>query len=72
MKRYVINYTFDEHDSRYVAVCPQFFGFIAYYDTFEQLKKGCLKLLKIYVGKEDVSGVDVVFVEKSLEFGTLV
>ena len=63
MKKYVINYSFDENDNMYVAVCPEFFGFIAYYKNLEDLKKGCIKLLKVYSKQKEITSKNIDFEE---------
>lgn len=63
VKRYTILFGFDDVDGKFVAVCPEFFGFIAYYDTFEELKRKTIKLLKVYAKNEELTGKDVDFAE---------
>lgn len=58
--KYVINYSFDEKDGRFVAVCPEFVGFIIYCDTVEALKKECVRILKAYT-KNPNAGKDIEF-----------
>lgn len=66
MKKYTINYSYDEEDKRYVAVCPEFVGFILYCDTLEKLKTTSLIVLRSYT-KKDTSAINVEFVEKEQE-----
>ena len=63
-RSYTINYSFDEQDNKFVAVCPDFFGFILYCDDLIQLKKNCLKVLKVYTKDMSLSGRNLNFVEK--------
>lgn len=68
MKKYLINFGYDAVEDMFVAVCPEFFGFIAYYKNIEELKKGCLKLLKIYANDKEISPKSIEFAEqKELE-----
>lgn len=63
MSKYVIKYSFDKKDNRFVGVCPELFGFIVYADTEEQLKKSCVKVLRIHKMNPDISGKDINFVD---------
>ena len=70
MKKYIVKCFYDEVDDKYVAVCPQFFGFIAYFENLSLLKKNCVKLLKVYSGNEDITGNKIQYVEQqTLEMG---
>ena len=67
MKKYIINYSFDTKDNRYVAVCPNFLGFILYCDTLDEMKRTSLKVLKNYTRNESIDGKQVFFVEQTQE-----
>lgn len=67
MKKYLVRYTFDEEDGLYVAVCPEFFGFIVYEKDLDKLKEECLYLLRIYAEQEDLTGKNIEFEETIVE-----
>lgn len=67
MPKFIINYTYDESENKYVAACPDFLGFIIYCETLDKLKKESIRILKIYSNKKDIDGKDIKFVEKTIE-----
>ena len=67
MKKYIINYSYDKQEDQYVAVCPQFFGFVCYGKNFKDLKQQCINILKIYSQNESLNGTNIDFNEFSIE-----
>lgn len=67
MKKYKINYSFDEQENKFVAVCPNLLGFVIYCESLKELKEQSLKLLKIYTSDKDLTGKNVEFYEKVQE-----
>ena len=67
MKKFVINYDYDKKDKMFVAVCPEFFGFILYCDSLTELKKESLRVLRIYTNNNSISANDIEFTERQQE-----
>lgn len=65
-KKFVVYFSFDEEDNKYVGVCPEYVGFIIYCEDFLSLKKESIRMLKAYEKNSEISGENVDFVEKTI------
>ena len=63
MKKYLIKYSFDEQDQKFVAVCPNLFGFNLYCENIDDMKKQCLHVLRVYTGNNELTGKNIDFSE---------
>ena len=64
MKKFIVNYTYDNEDEKYVAACPEFFGFILYAESKEQMFKSVLDCLKVYAEDDSITNENIKFIEK--------
>ncbi|MBO5910097.1 MAG: hypothetical protein J6Q15_01165 [Clostridia bacterium] len=63
MKKYRVNYAYDEEVGMYMGICLEFFGCSLYAETIEQLKRSMLNAVRVFAEDQTVSGKDIEFNE---------
>jgi len=67
MEKFKVYISYNEDDKKYVAVCPEFFGFIIYSDSEKALKKSVIHCLKVYAKNPELNGTQVDFINQQAE-----
>ena len=67
MKKYKVYYKYDEEDQKYVAICPEFFGFILYESNKKLLFKSIVGALRVYTGDNSIDARNIELEEKQIE-----